>query len=118
MAGGDLIDLLLELRKEKERYYADPLRYARAIKDVVRSFDADARVYLFGSYVRGTMRPDSDIDVLVVTREASDVWRRVRIRVEVKRVIGDLTPFEIHLVTPEEFEVWYRRFNDVMLEVE
>ncbi len=64
------------------------------------------------------MRPDSDIDVLVVTREASDVWRRVRIRVEVKRVIGDLTPFEIHLVTPEEFEVWYRRFIDVMLEVE
>ncbi len=67
MAGEDLIDLLLELRKEKERYYRDPLRYARAIRDVARSFDPDARVYLFGSYVRGTMRPDSDIDVLVLT---------------------------------------------------
>jgi predicted nucleotidyltransferase len=67
MAGEDLIDLLLELRKEKERYYSDPLRYARAIRDVARSFDPDARVYLFGSYVRGTMRPDSDIDVLVLT---------------------------------------------------
>jgi predicted nucleotidyltransferase len=118
MAGEDLIDLLLELRKEKERYYRDPLRYARAIRDVVRSLDLDARVYLFGSYVRGTMRPDSDIDVLVVTREASDVWSRVRIRTEVKKAIGDLTPFELHLVTPEEFEGWYRRFIDVTLEVE
>jgi predicted nucleotidyltransferase len=118
MAGEDLIDLLLELRKEKERHYRDPLRYARAIRDVVRSFDPDARVYLFGSYVRGTMRPDSDIDVLVVTQEASDVWSRVRIRTEVKKAIGDLTPFELHLVTPEEFEGWYRKFIDATLEVE
>jgi hypothetical protein len=36
----------------------------------------------------------------------------------VKKAIGDLTPFELHLVTPEEFEGWYRRFIDVMLEVE
>jgi predicted nucleotidyltransferase len=36
----------------------------------------------------------------------------------VKKAIGDLTPFELHLVTPEEFEGWYRRFIDVTLEVE
>ncbi|MEM0375460.1 MAG: nucleotidyltransferase domain-containing protein [Nitrososphaerota archaeon] len=117
MAGGELIDLLLELREEKRRYYSDPLRYARKIKDVVRSLDPHALVFLFGSFVRGTMRPDSDIDVLVVTSMAADVWKRVRVMVEVKRAIGDLAPFQIHVVTPEELEGWYRRFIDAMVEV-
>lgn len=117
MAGEKLIELLLELREEKERYYADPMRYARKIKEVVRSLDPDARVFLFGSFVRGTMRPDSDIDVLIVTGMAAEVWSRVRVMVEVKRAIGDLAPFQLHVVTPDELEGWYRRFIDVMMEV-
>jgi len=45
---------------------------------VARRFDPDVRVILFGSYVEGRARPDSDGDGLVVTGLAADTWERAR----------------------------------------
>ncbi|MDK2464680.1 MAG: nucleotidyltransferase domain-containing protein [Candidatus Korarchaeota archaeon] len=108
--GLSLVDLELERLREWRRYLEDPLRYARRMREVARRVDPEARVILYGSRVSGEARPDSDVDVLVVTRVAGDAWARARLRVEIAREIGDYTPFEIHIVTPEEFERWYGRF--------
>lgn len=117
MAGKDLIDLLLEMRAEKQRYLADVWKYVGLMKELVQGRDPKARVLLFGSFVKGVMRPDSDVDVLIITDEAETVEKRIGLRVELLRAIGDVTPFEIHLVTQSEYDEWYRRFIDRYVEV-
>ncbi len=117
MSGESLVGLRLRVLREWRKFYDDPLKYARMIKDVVRGADPEARVMLFGSAVKGCLRPDSDIDVLIVTELASNVENRLRLRVAIAKVIGDCTPFETHIVTPEEFRDWYSRFIDKYVEV-
>ncbi|MFN4046734.1 MAG: nucleotidyltransferase domain-containing protein, partial [Acidilobaceae archaeon] len=91
--------------------------YLRRIKEVCRRRDPNCKVIVFGSYVRETMRADSDIDVLLVTDTASEALNRGRLKAEIAREIGLVTPFEIHGVTWGEYEGWYRGFIDVYLEI-
>ncbi len=112
-----LVDLQLETLEEWREYYEKPLEYAEKIKSTVRKLDPEARVILFGSLVKGEMKPDSDIDVLIITRLASNVNTRMKLRVSIAREIGDCTPFEIHIVTPEEYESWYKKFIDKHIEI-
>ncbi|MEM1944337.1 MAG: nucleotidyltransferase domain-containing protein [Nitrososphaerota archaeon] len=117
MVGKDLTDLLREIRAEKRRYHEDVWKYVRAIRDLVRRQDPSARVLLFGSFVKSSMRPDSDIDVLIITGEAAYLDRRISLRAGIARELGEVTPFQIHIVTPEEYVGWYRRFIDRYEEV-
>ncbi len=117
MSGGSLIRLELRRLEEWRKYFEDPLKYVRVIKEVVRDLDRRARVLVFGSFVRGGLRPDSDIDVLIITDLASSLEGRLRVRLLVARALGDCTPFEIHVVTHEEFEGWYSRFIKDYVEV-
>ena len=48
-----------------EPHKADPLAFA--VAEVVQRSVAPARVILFGSRARGDHRPDSDIDLLVIS---------------------------------------------------
>ncbi len=64
---------------------------------------ADA-VYLFGSRARGTARPDSDIDLIIVSSAFTGmpVWKRWE-------VLGDalsevMEPIEVLSHSPEEFD--------------
>ncbi|MCS7138042.1 MAG: nucleotidyltransferase domain-containing protein [Candidatus Caldarchaeum sp.] len=117
MAGKELIDLLMETRAEKQKYYEDVWRYVRMMRDIARSRDPAARVLVFGSFVKGCMRPDSDIDVLIITDEARETDRRIRLKVEILRTVGFVNPFQIHMATPQEYEGWYKRFIDKHVEV-
>lgn len=73
---------------------------------------------LFGSYAEGRPGPDSDIDVLTITDLGNHVNERMRLRAEIGEVIGHYTPFEIHIVSREECESWYRRFIGKYVEIE
>jgi predicted nucleotidyltransferase len=44
----------------------EALRITEEFADDVRRFLPETRVYLFGSYAKGTQRPDSDIDIAVM----------------------------------------------------
>ena len=112
-----LVDLQLETLEEWRKYYEKPLEHAEKIKSAVRKLDPEAEVMLFGSLVNGEVRPDSDIDVLIITRLVSNVNTRMKLRVSIAREIGDCTPFEIHIVTPEEYGNWYEKFIEKHVEV-
>ncbi len=112
-----LVDILLENREELEKYFKEPLKYVGKIKEIVRKHDPKSKVLLFGSLVKERLRPNSDIDVLVITNLALNTDERIKLRVEIASEIGDLTPFEIHIITPEEYEKWYRKFIDKYIEV-
>ncbi|RUM89655.1 MAG: hypothetical protein DSZ24_00635 [Thermodesulfatator sp.] len=116
------LEIKRQWRKHVEKYFRNPVFYARILKELARKEFGEARVYLFGSVARGEALPGvSDIDLLVVTPKAPEKITQKGLFIDrFHRKIGDLfTPFEIHIVTPEEFENWYSKFikKEDLLEV-
>jgi predicted nucleotidyltransferase len=71
----------------------------RMVKRLVRRFEPE-QIILFGSYARGTARPDSDIDLLIVLPLRG--FKRAK-QVEMRMALRDiLVPKDIVVVTPEE----------------
>jgi predicted nucleotidyltransferase len=61
---------------------------------------APTRIVLFGSYAKGTERPDSDVDLLVIAdaaREPATAMRRAR-----QLVATNFPPIDVVLCTPED----------------
>lgn len=88
-------------------YLRDFRGVARRVKEIARTIDPGAKVFVFGSTVRGRYTALSDIDVLVVIE---DPGRKYEI---MTRVYGEVeAPVELHVVTRELFERWYKRFID------
>lgn len=117
MVGKTLVDLKLETLKEWEKYYKNTRFYLEKIKVIAKKHDKSAKLILFGSQVKGKMKPDSDIDVLIISKLAKNTSDRLKIRIEIAKEIGDSTPFEIHIVTQEEYEKWYKKFIDNHFEI-
>ena len=105
----DLVDLLLEIKKKNEKYFKNPKKYAKIIKKKAKEILGEVEVYLFGSIVRGDFGPDSDIDVLVVS-ENLNKEKIGEIKAQILRQIDFFAPFQIHLITKEEYENWYKNF--------
>ncbi len=60
------------------------------------------KVILFGSYARGEVTPDSDVDLLVVM---PIVGSRRRQATDIDMILGDRQlPLDLIVVTPEEFD--------------
>ena len=50
------------------------INIVRRYKNAVAAKYADAKVYLYGSYSKGTARPDSDIDVAIIVPTIEGNW--------------------------------------------
>ncbi|QXJ29173.1 hypothetical protein J5U23_02042 [Saccharolobus shibatae B12] len=111
-----IIDVLEENKRLRDNYIKNLNFYLDRIKEVVRNIDPNTKIILFGSYVRGNFRPDSDIDVLIITN-VSNEFDRLKIYHEVNKAIGNPNPFEIHVINKEEYISWYSKFLDVYKEV-
>jgi len=117
MSGITLMDLEIEHYRTRRIYLENAIEYLRKIKNTCRTFDPNCRLVVFGSYVRGNMKPDSDIDVLLITDYANNAQYRGKLRAAIAKDIGLVTPFEIHIISNEEYENWYRKFIDVQQEI-
>lgn len=105
----DLYEIIKEEVKERQKYFKNYIHYLKIIKEEVRKFLPEARVYVFGSVVRKEFKPNSDIDVLIVTSKPIDPEERGKLKGHLYRKVGFFSPFEIHLVDKEGFG-WYKRF--------
>jgi len=86
-------------------YLKNYLEIAKRVKSIVHRFDPSARVYVFGSVVKGKYTALSDIDILVVTSKPKlkyDIIVAVYSEVD--------APVELHVATPAVFEKWYLKF--------
>lgn len=103
---------LLKKRAEKRKHYLDRLPYYR--EEIEKFFQAqlgEVRVCLFGSVLTNSFDAESDVDVLVVSRNTPpDSEGRARLTSELWSIVGFGSPFEIHLITEEEYEEWYKNF--------
>jgi len=52
----------------------EALELARRYKQVIIKDFKDAKVYMYGSYSKGTAKEDSDIDVAVILPKIGDNW--------------------------------------------
>ncbi|MBU0694508.1 MAG: nucleotidyltransferase domain-containing protein [Candidatus Omnitrophica bacterium] len=78
----------------------------REIVNRIRSNYPLEKIILFGSYVYGQPKEDSDLDLLVVV-ESSDLPRHKRAREIRKRLWGFInTPKDILVYTKDEIEEW------------
>jgi predicted nucleotidyltransferase len=84
------------------------IKVARRVKGIVHPIDPDAKVYVFGSVVRGEATAVSDIDILVVTKM---IERKYEMMVKVYKAVEE--PVELHIVTEDLLERWYKRFIPV-----
>jgi len=86
-------------------YFKNYLEVAKRVKNIVHRFDPSAKVYVFGSVVKGEYTALSDIDILVVT---SKLKLKYDIIVAVYSEVN--APVELHVTTPAVFEKWYLKF--------
>lgn len=94
-----LVDLEIEYLKTRRLYLENATKYLERIKNICKTFDPDCKLIVFGSYVRGNMKPDSDIDVLLITNYANDALYRGRLYAAIARNIGLVTPFQMHIIS-------------------
>ncbi len=81
------------------------MEVARRVKEIVRRIDPNARVYVFGSVVRGKYTAASDIDILIVTEKIEEKYKiMVKVYKEIK------APIELHITTPQKYATWYKKF--------
>ncbi len=113
------IDIAIEIAKIKKKIFKNYKEYAKRIKEAFKKVlnDENLRVIVFGSVVRGNYNILSDLDILVISEKANKVKYGETIE-KVEKVLNEkLIGIEIHLVTNEIFEKWYKRFLDVYEEV-
>jgi predicted nucleotidyltransferase len=66
------------------------------------------KIILFGSHARGTSSEESDIDIVIISKdfENKDIFQRVNLTMEaeVATIKKFMIPFDIITMTPEELE--------------
>jgi predicted nucleotidyltransferase len=78
-------------------------QYRSVLRDHLPILAARYRVAslgLFGSYVRGTQRADSDLDVLVTFHELPSLFRLI----EIENYLGDLLGVKVDLVVRDSLK--------------
>jgi predicted nucleotidyltransferase len=112
-----LVEILAERKKENEKYFKNYLKYAKIAKKIARKELKDVKVFVFGSIVKKSFLPSSDIDLLIVSKNAPKFMSdRAKIQAKILEKIGVFSPFEIHIVNKGEFK-WYEKFIDKKIAV-
>ena len=78
----------------------DPVILADIVKRVVEAATPE-KIVLFGSAARGTMGPDSDLDLLVIK---GGKFNRHRVTTAIYRNLSGAIAVDVVVVTPEEVE--------------
>ena len=111
-----LIDLLIENQKEQEKYFKNYLKYARQIKKIAEKSIGKVKVFVFGSILKKNEVP-RDIDILIISPQLKTLEKKTMLKVKIWKKIGFFSPFEIHLITPEEYKNWYQHFIKEKIEI-
>jgi len=114
------VDFMIEINQNLKDYFENWKEYAEVIKEKSEEIlkDKNLRVYVFGSIVKGQYHSYlSDIDVAVVSEKLpKEASTRGKILGELSKSLGMGNPFEIHLLSPELWKLWYLKFIDKFVE--
>lgn len=106
------MNLFMETFSKRARMIRDWRRWVEEIARIIEDIAPDARIYVVGSIARGDYIASSDVDILVVSQNIPErVTERAGIKALVEERLGlpYYHPFEIHVLRPEEAEIFLRR---------
>lgn len=91
-------------------------KYIVRIYSVVKSILPDARLYVFGSFVKGEAVGGSDVDVLIVSENIpKSNFEKAKIKVKIEE-LANLPlhhPFEFHIVSTEEARWYFEKIREL-----
>jgi predicted nucleotidyltransferase len=103
----------LKLSAMRSSYQSLLQRFKAELEELLQT---RVRILVFGSVVEGKSGPLSDVDVMVISNEFNDVEKRLKTYELARNIFGTPNPFELHLITQEEFE-WYKKFISIYREI-
>ncbi|MBZ1345511.1 MAG: nucleotidyltransferase domain-containing protein [Candidatus Nealsonbacteria bacterium] len=110
------LDFLIEEAQKEEKYFKNYLKWTKIIKKEVEKPLGKVKVLIFGSVLKKDEVPQ-DIDILIISPGLKTNEQKSKIRLKIWKKIGPTSPFEIHLITPEEYQNWYQNFIKEKIEV-
>lgn len=90
----------MKTKTRKRRGKPDPAILADVIKRIVEVADPE-KIVLFGSAARGTMGPDSDLDLLVIKGGKFNYWRLIT---RIYQHLPGTAAIDVVLATSEDVE--------------
>jgi uncharacterized protein len=90
----------MKTKTRKRKGKPDPAILADVLKRIVEAAEPE-RIILFGSAARGTMGPDSDLDLLVIKGGKFNYWR---LMTRIYRHLPGTAAVDVVLATPEDIE--------------
>lgn len=110
------VDLLIEEAEKEEKYFKDYQNWAKIIKKEAENHLGKVKVFVFGSILRKDEVPQ-DIDVLIISPKLKTTTQKSKVRAEIWKKLRFGSPFEIHLITPKEYQDWYKFFIKEKIEI-
>ena len=110
-----MLDLMIKTKEMIKNHKEYLKRINKSIKLVLK----ESQIYLFGSVIEGNLVAASDIDILIIADIPKSHLKRAEIiaNIEEKSGLPLSHPFEIHLLTQEEFDKWIEiykiKFEDI-----
>jgi len=107
-----------KILEKRKKYFENYLKFARLIKKKANHIFGEVKVLVFGSVVKGDYLPNSDIDILIITKNLpQEFFEQVKLKQKLLEGLEE-NPFQIHLATPQMYQRWYKNFiKDNYLEV-
>ncbi len=96
----------------RKNYFENYAKFAKEIKTLAKSFFKEnfSKLLVFGSVVKGRFSVGlSDIDIAVLLKKEVPLKEKIKFMVLVDEKFSG-NPFEIHVVSEERWEKWYKRF--------
>lgn len=105
----ELKDLLISMKKRREKFFKNPLFYALKIKSRAKElYGEKVQIFLFGSIVKGNWTYSSDIDLLAVVPEIQSK-EKSNVVMQLTQDIESPSPFQIILCNTVQFENWFKK---------
>jgi hypothetical protein len=104
---------MLETMKNRREMLKNYKKYLKRINNSSKEILRDSKVFIFGSVIEEKHVGGSDIDILVIANVPKKHLIRTQIISDIEEKAGlPLShPFEIHLLSAEEFNIWKQIYN-------
>ncbi len=104
---------MLEIMRQTSRFIKDHKKYLKKIESSIKIILKDSQTYLFGSIIEGNLVAGSDIDILVIANVPKNHLKRAELIAEIEEDVGlpISHPFEFHLLTQDELDIWIKIYN-------
>ncbi len=100
-------DIIIEEARRRRKIFENLDKYLVEIRDLIKAYDRDAEIYLFGSVLESRYLLSSDIDILIVTsmdpgKVLAILWNN-----------GFEDPFEFHIVSRTQARHFIKKVGKV-----